>query len=103
MRTRRVIRLPKLKLVKETIHNHAMIRIESSEANNNPSRNLASVGVGETILLFRRNVPVAELRAVTKPRMEPKAVGIDQGMTVPSTFFEPLPDDLLDAFEGSPQ
>ena len=28
------------------------------------------------------------------------ALGIDRGMTIPAAFFEPLPDDLLAAFEG---
>ena len=27
-------------------------------------------------------------------------LGIDRGMTIPAAFFEPLPDDLLAAFEG---
>ena len=29
-----------------------------------------------------------------------RPVGIDRGMTIPATFFEPLPDDLQAAFEG---
>ena len=31
---------------------------------------------------------------------EPRPVGIDRGMTTPAAFLEPLPDDLLAAFEG---
>ena len=31
---------------------------------------------------------------------EPRPVGIDRGITIPTAFFEPLPDDLLAAFEG---
>lgn len=90
----------RLKLVKYLIYYLIMIRINIAEAKANLSRYLASVEEGETILLCRRNMPVAEIRPVTRPPAKPRPVGIDRGMTVPSTFFEPLPDDLLDAFEG---
>jgi hypothetical protein len=28
---------------------------------------------------------------------------MDRGMTIPDSFFDPLPDDQLDAFEGREQ
>ena len=77
-----------------------MIRINVSEAKAHLSRYLESVEQGETVVLCRRNVPVAEIRALSKPIREPRPVGIDRGMTIPSAFFEPLPDELLAAFEG---
>ena len=77
-----------------------MIRINIAEAKANLSRYLARVEDGETILVCRRNLPVAEIRPVPKPPAETRPTGIDRGMTLPATFFEPLPDDLLDAFEG---
>lgn len=79
-----------------------MIRINIAEAKANLSRYVASVEDGETILICRRNMPVAEIRPVTRPPTEPRPVGIDRGMKLPSSFFEPLPDDLLDTFEGKP-
>ncbi|MDE0391331.1 MAG: hypothetical protein OXI57_04585 [Rhodospirillales bacterium] len=30
-----------------------------------------------------------------------RPVGVDRGMTISAAFFEPVPDDLLAAFEGS--
>ncbi len=77
-----------------------MIRINIADAKANLSRYLASVEDGETILVCRRNMPVAEIRPVARPVTEPRPVGIDRGMTIPSSFFDPLPDELLDAFEG---
>ena len=77
-----------------------MIRINIAEAKANLSRYLTSVEKGETILLCRRNMPVAEIRPIMKPPAEPRPVGIDRGMTIPSSFFEPLPEDLLDVFGG---
>jgi len=55
---------------------------------------------GETILICRRNVPAAELRPVPKPRRTRRPIGLVPGFTVPASFFEPLPEELVDAFEG---
>lgn len=77
-----------------------MIRINIAEAKAHLSRHLGRVEKGETIVICRRNVPIAEIRPVAKPPRQRRPVGIDRGMTVPPSFFEPLPDDLLDAFEG---
>ena len=58
------------------------------------------VAAGETVLICRRNVPAAELRPVPKPRRTRRPIGLVRGFNVPKSFFEPLPDDLLAAFEG---
>ena len=77
-----------------------MIRINIAEAKARLSQYLDSVQNGETVILCRRNVPIAELRALpSRPRRE-RRVGIDRGMELPASFFEPLPDTLLDRFEG---
>lgn len=77
-----------------------MIRINIAEAKAHLSRYLGRVERGETILLCRRNVPVAEIRPLPKPPRKLRPVGIDRGMTVPSSFFEPLPPELIAAFHG---
>ena len=82
------------------VYKLTMIRVNVAEAKTHLSRYLESVERGETVVLCRRNVPVAEIRALPKPAREPRPVGIDRGMTIPAAFFEPLPDDLLAAFEG---
>lgn len=77
-----------------------MIKINIAEAKANFSRCIESVERGETITVCRRNVPVAEIRSLPRPLREKRPVGIDRGMAIPAVFFEPLPDSLLDAFEG---
>ena len=77
-----------------------MIKVNIADAKTHLSRYLESVESGETVLVCRRNVPIAEIRPVPKPPTHPRPVGIDRGMVIPASFFEPLPDDLLDAFEG---
>ena len=55
---------------------------------------------GETIVVAKRNVPVAELRPVRR-RSNADIFGKPvKGLSVPSTFFEALPKQLLSAFSG---
>jgi prevent-host-death family protein len=65
---------------------------------------LERVEQGETVTLCRRNVPVAELRPLAKPPAAARPLGLARrkygAWSVPAGFFEPLPDDVLDAFEG---
>ncbi len=78
-----------------------MIRVNIHEAKTHLSRFLAKVEEGEVVVICRRNVPIAELRPVAKPRRQPKPFGGWEGQfEVTDAFFEPLPDDLLAAFEG---
>lgn len=77
-----------------------MIKINIAEAKANFSRCIESVERGETITVCRRNVPVAEIRSLPQPLRERRPVGIDRGMKIPASFFEPLPDSVLAAFEG---
>jgi antitoxin (DNA-binding transcriptional repressor) of toxin-antitoxin stability system len=80
-----------------------MIRLNIAEAKTQLSRHLERVERGETILLCRRNVPIAEIRPVAQRPTKPRRLGIDRGLKVPPSFYEPLPDELLDAFEGGPR
>ena len=77
-----------------------MKRIDVDEAQLHLSHYLDRVGKGETLTICRRNVPIAELRPIPAPASKSLPLGVDRGMKVPDSFFEPLPDDLLDAFEG---
>ena len=76
-----------------------MTKIDISEAENDLLRYLERVENGEMIVICRREVPIAEIRPIPKRPSKPRPVGIDRGMTIPSSFFDPLPDDLLDEFE----
>ncbi|MYN65332.1 MAG: type II toxin-antitoxin system prevent-host-death family antitoxin [Acidobacteria bacterium] len=75
-----------------------MIKVNIAEAKARLSTYLDSVEQGQTVVLCRRNVPIAEIRALPKPPAEERPVGIDRGMRVPDGFFEPLPDEILRAF-----
>ena len=78
-----------------------MIKLNIHEAKTHLSRYLDRLGRGEIIVLCKRNVPIAEIRPLRPVRTEPRPVGLAKGtFSVPARFFEPLPDELLGAFEG---
>lgn len=77
-----------------------MIRINIHEAKARLSEFLARAEEGETVVICRRNVPVAELRGIARVVAERRPVGLAAGLfQVPDDFDAPLPDDVLDAFE----
>jgi antitoxin (DNA-binding transcriptional repressor) of toxin-antitoxin stability system len=78
-----------------------MIRLNVHEAKTHLSRYLNLLSKGEKIVLCRRNVPIAEIRLLKSARIDRRPVGLAKGrFEVPPEFFEPLPDDFVDAFEG---
>jgi antitoxin (DNA-binding transcriptional repressor) of toxin-antitoxin stability system len=78
-----------------------MIKVNIAEAKAQFSKYLKKVEEGETVILARRNRPVAEIRRVLVKRRRRRPIGLCAGeFVVPSDFDTPLPDELLDAFEG---
>ncbi len=78
-----------------------MVTVNVHEAKTHLSRYLLKLEEGDTILLCRRNVAIAEIRPINPPKSEPRPIGLAKGtFEVPAGFFEPLPDDLLEAFGG---
>ncbi len=54
---------------------------------------------GERVLICKRNLPIAELRPVESVRTEPRPIGLGrEAFSVPDSFFEPLPDEVLGDF-----
>ena len=78
-----------------------MIVVNVHEAKAKLSEYLDAAERGETVVICRRNRPIAELRPSPAARREPRPIGLDKGrLTVPDSFYEPLPDDAIEAFEG---
>jgi len=81
-----------------------MQKVNVHEARANLSHYLDRVQAGETVLVCRRNVPIAELRPVSTLPSQPRVLGQARGSVLDmSRFAEPLPDWLLQAFEGGTQ
>jgi antitoxin (DNA-binding transcriptional repressor) of toxin-antitoxin stability system len=64
------------------------------------SRYLDQVEAGETLIICRYNVPIAEVRPI-KPKAKPARVfGLHDGFGVSPEFFEDLPEDELRLWNG---
>jgi len=62
---------------------------------------LRRVEAGESFLVVSGEHPLAEVRPVTAPAAGPRPFGRCAGQfTVPLDFDRPLPDDILNDFEG---
>ena len=76
-----------------------MTTVNIHEAKTNLSRLLAQVEAGEDVVIARNGTPVARLVAVEPPAR--REFGALRGrIKLDDSFFEPLPDDELDAWEG---
>lgn len=78
-----------------------MIRLNIHEAKTHLSQYLKELAKGETIILCKRNIPIAEIRAIRPRRDHKRPIGLAKGeFEVTSEFFEPLPAEMLAAFNG---
>ena len=79
-----------------------MIRLNIHEAKTHLSRYLDRLARGETIILCKRNEPIAEIRPIRTPRKTPRPLGLAKGrFKIPKRFYEPLPRKVLDSFYGN--
>lgn len=93
--------LNKFELVKNLVYNMTMIKANIHDVKAHLSEYLAKVEAGESIIICKRNVPIAELHAIPQPITTPRPIGLAKGkFTVPASFFDELPDDILKAFGG---
>ena len=78
-----------------------MIRLNIHEAKTHLSRYLSMIRKGETIILCKRNQPIAEIRPFQSRRSQKRPIGLAKGQfAIPKEFFEPLPEDLVQGFQG---
>ena len=78
-----------------------MIKLNIHEAKTHLSKYLARLAKGETILLCKRNIPIAEIRALPVALRKRRPIGLGKSaFSLPDSFFEPLPDEVLARFEG---
>ena len=89
-----------LKMVRFRVQYRTMIKANIAEVKAHLSQYLESVERGETVILCRRNVPIAEIRPIPKLPDQQSPIGTDPGLKVPDSFLEPLPDEILRAFRG---
>ncbi len=73
------------------------VKVNIHQAKTNLSRLVEDVLKGEEVIIARAGHPVARL----VPLQRPRKLGLLSGrLSVPDDFDEPLPEELLAAFEG---
>ncbi len=78
-----------------------MLIVNVYEAKAKLSEYLEAAARGERVLICKRNQPVAELRPVDAARTTTRPIGGAKGrLKITSDFFEPLPADVIEGFEG---
>jgi antitoxin (DNA-binding transcriptional repressor) of toxin-antitoxin stability system len=83
------------------VYSMVMIRINVHEAKTHLSRYLAELAPGETLLVCKRNVPIAEIRRLPAQRSAKRPIGLAKDVfRVPPSFLEPLPAEELSAWDG---
>lgn len=80
-----------------------MRTVNVHEAKAKFSEVLAATERGETVVICRRNVPIAEVRGIERINPMPRQPGLGPtapGYQLPDTFWQPLDGDLVTAFAG---
>ena len=81
-----------------------LIRMETvniHQAKTNLSRLLSRVELGEEIIISNRGIPIAKLVPFRNSSNRQASLGQDRGkFIVPEDFNDPLPQEILAAFEG---
>lgn len=76
-------------------------RLNMHDAKTHLSRHIAALSGDDRIVICNRNRPVAEVKLLPGARGRPRRPGVAKAaFAVPSSFFEPLPEELLAGFEG---
>lgn len=76
-----------------------MVIVNVHQAKTQLSRLLAQVEAGEEVVVARRGKPVARLVAF-EPRGERRPDVFKGKVTIPDSFFDPLPEEELKSWEG---
>lgn len=80
-----------------------MVKVNIHEAKTHLSEHLERLERGDedVVVICRRNEPIAELRALPKRQATARRIFVaDPRFRLSAAFFEPLPDEVIDAFEG---
>ncbi len=78
-----------------------MISVNIHEAKARLSELIRQVEKGEIVQICRRNEAIAEIRVTAKKSKKERPIGLHKGLfKVSSSFFDPLPEDLLKLYNG---
>lgn len=77
-----------------------MVSVTIDEIQHDALKYLKQVEAGETLVIFRANIAIAEIKPVAGRKLQ-RPFGLCAGeFTVLDDFDAPLPEEILDTFEG---
>ncbi len=76
------------------------MEVSSHEAKTHLSRLLHQVMAGEEIIIAKSGVPVARIVPIEHSKVKRRAGSAKGKFTIPDTFDDPLPEEILSAFDG---
>ena len=91
-------------MTNKVTYNKVMITLNINEIKTHFSSFLAKVSNGETVIVCKRNIPIAEIKPIATLPNKKRPIGLAgkeyPDFKVSNAFFEPLPDDIVTAFNG---
>jgi antitoxin (DNA-binding transcriptional repressor) of toxin-antitoxin stability system len=81
-----------------------MLQLNINEVKTHLSATLARVEKGETVIICKRNKPIAEIKPIQQQSQKKRPLGLMgkkyPDFKVPDDINDPLPDDILVYFTG---
>lgn len=78
-----------------------MQRVTVDDIKRDPLKYLNQVEAGESFVIVQADKAIAELKPITSTNKQLRPFGLCVGeFTVPDDFDAPLPEEILNAFEG---
>ena len=91
-------------MINKMTYNKVMTTLNINEIKTHFSSILAKVSNGETVIVCKRNVPIAEIKPIPTLPNKKRPIGLAgkgyPDFKISDAFFEPLPDDIVTAFNG---
>jgi len=81
-----------------------MINLNINEIKTHFSSFMSKVGNGETVIVCKRNVPIAIIKPIAALPKKKRPIGLAgkeyPNFIISDAFFDPLPDDIIATFSG---
>jgi antitoxin (DNA-binding transcriptional repressor) of toxin-antitoxin stability system len=78
-----------------------MQKVTVDEIQQDPLKYLNQVEAGKSFIIMQADKPIAELKPIQNHHKQQRPFGLCAGeFSVPDDFDAPLPEDILNAFEG---
>ena len=85
-------------MIKYMIYNMTIMMVNIHEAKSKLSELLALLQKGQKIYICKRNIPLAELKAVDDTTKEKRMLGGAEGEVDMTHFFDPMSPEALEAW-----